>query len=95
MAEINWHATSEDVGLIEQIADRAISHGLYLRPEKLTAMMDVTATHLNGCPLDLPKLLDAPDFDFCHDVGGIKRHIDRNTGQLGDCFLPRCWAREG
>ena len=40
--------------------------------------------------LDLQKLLDAPDGDFGHDVFGIRRHINRQTGELENCFLPRC-----
>lgn len=52
--------------------------------------MDLTACHCNGCELDLDRLLLAPDPDFGHDVCGIRRHIDRRTGKLGGCFLPRC-----
>ena len=51
--------------------------------------MDVTAVHANGCPLNLQGLLAADDFNFMHDVFGIGRHIDRETGTLGNCFLPR------
>lgn len=40
-------------------------------------------------PLRLDALLSAPDFDFAHDVFGILRHIDRATGELGNCFVPR------
>ena len=54
------------------------------------AVMDITACHANGCPLDLGKLLTAPASDFGHDVFGIRRFIDRSTGQLTQCFLPRC-----
>lgn len=52
--------------------------------------MDLEATNCNGCPLNFQKLLDFPDFDFNHDIAGIRRHIDRSTGRLGDCFSPRC-----
>ena len=55
----------------------------------LEAEMDVIATHLNGCPLKLTELAKAPDFDFAHDVFGIRRNLDRTSGQLGNCFLPR------
>jgi hypothetical protein len=56
--------------------------------------MDLTACHANGCPMDFETLLSAPDADFVHDVGGIHRYIDRTTGRLGDCFVPRCAARD-
>ena len=52
--------------------------------------MDVTACHANGTKLDLEKLLNFPDFDFLHDVAGIRNCIDRETGKLTKCFLPRC-----
>jgi len=51
--------------------------------------MDVTACHRNGNPLDLKKLESFPDFDFTHDVFGIRRHLDRKTGRLKNCFSPR------
>lgn len=55
--------------------------------------MDVSATHANGNPLRLRELLAADDFNFLHDVGGIVRHIDRNTGTLLNHFRPRFTVR--
>lgn len=43
----------------------------------------------DGCPLKLEALAKADEANFAHDVFGIRRHIDRETGKLGDCFLPR------
>ena len=57
--------------------------------------MDLTACHLNGCPLDLPKLMNARDSDFGHDVLGIRRYINRTTGQLEEQFVLRCALPEG
>lgn len=78
--------------LINQIADRAVAlatkHGS--KYDKMTATMDVTACHANGCELDLNKLLGAPEHEFAHDIGGIRNHINRRTGKLEDCFVPRC-----
>jgi hypothetical protein len=54
----------------------------------MSLMMD-----LDSVPdLDLQKLLEAPSFDFAHDICGIIRHMDRSTypGNLKDCFRPRC-----
>lgn len=51
--------------------------------------MDIRACHANGTPLRLEELLRADDGNFGHDVFGIRRYIDRTTGQLTDCFLPR------
>ncbi len=56
--------------------------------------MDLVACHANGCPLDFERLSDADDFNIAHDVFGIRRHLDRETGQLTDHFLPRYAAKE-
>lgn len=40
--------------------------------------------------LDLERLLAFKDGDFLHDVVGIFNHADWETGELKDCFLPRC-----
>ena len=89
MKQINWNVTKEDALLIRDIGVR------YLKLTKNVASlmdisMDLTACHLNGCPLDLQKLLKADNFNLAHDVVGISNHIDRQTGKLRDCFLPRC-----
>ncbi len=84
---ITFNATRAEVDKIGLIADRADSLGIgYARMDML---MDIEAAH-GSCPLDLEKLLTAPDFDFAHDVVGIRAHINRQDGTLGDCFLPRC-----
>jgi len=92
---IRWSVSKADSPVIFDIVKRANAlaekHGQEPIP---MLVMDLTACHLNGCPLDLRRLLHAPDFDFAHDVWGIHRHIDRDTGELGDCFLPRFAQRE-
>ena len=52
--------------------------------------MDVLVCHLNGCPLDLDALLNAKKSDFLHDLNGIDKNINRNTGKMENCFLPKC-----
>lgn len=61
--------------------------------DQSTAVMDIDACHSNGCSLQLDKLLNADDANFAHDVFGIRRFIDRTTGKLDGCFLPRSAAR--
>ncbi len=94
LTDISFRVSSADMDIIEKIA---------LRAEKIAAkhrhpndrrklqeyLMDFTATHANGCPLKLQAFLDADDFNFAHDAFGIERHLNRNNGQLEDCFLPR------
>lgn len=93
----SFHTSRFEHELINKIANRAVALAMEYGTtyEKMTATMDVTACHANGCELELQKLLDAPEFDFAHDVFGIRRHIDRRTGKLGDCFLPRSAKAEG
>ena len=53
------------------------------------ADMDITACHCNGMPLKLEELLHADEFNFAHDVFGIRHHLNRETGKLENCFCPR------
>lgn len=84
---IKWKTIGNDGELIEKIATRALEMGL--NEDKKEVMMDVTAVHLNDVELDLQRLLDADDFNFAHDVNGIRRHVDVHTGKLLRGFLPR------
>ena len=90
--QVSFDVTSDEQFLIERIAKRMqpLYHRLNIDDDKTTMLMDITACHANGCPLDLRKLLEADDFTFGHDVLGIRRHINRQTGQIENCFLPRC-----
>lgn len=88
---INWNITKADADKIHAIATRAMPGKKYPHFTDLT--MDLTACHLNGCPLDLNGLLVASDADFCHDINGIWNHLDRETGKLTDCFVPRYAAK--
>lgn len=88
--DISFDTDRASMDVILRIADRAM--GLRSRHDpftKMDATMDVTAVHCNGCPLRLEALLNADDFTFAHDILGIRRHLDRDTGQLGDFFVPR------
>lgn len=93
---IRWNAKKSDVLLVQAIANRAVATAKRLRInyDRTDSEMDLLAVHLNGCRLDLKKLLQTDDFNFNHDVFGIRRHLDRETGQLKDCFLPRSAAPE-
>ncbi len=88
-------ASKFEMDLIAKVAKRAIKMAKEnnVDYDQMTAVMDLEACHCNGNPLDLNKLLDAPEGDFGHDVFGIRRFIDRETGVLGDCFVPRCSMR--
>lgn len=81
---ISFEATKEEVITISRIVERADIEN------RLSLTMDLSACHANGCPLDLEKLLAFDDFNFYHDIWGIRRHLNRTTGKLENCFLPRC-----
>lgn len=91
MKTLNWKATKQDYQLIDAIVQRGegVARRHNLEYNARDALMDITAAHCNGNPLRLTDLLAADEFNFAHDVWGIMRHIDRETGRLGDCFLPR------
>lgn len=92
----SFSADRETMRLVERIADRAMALQHKAEPIQRykrgkVAMqwhMDILATH-NAMPLDLSRLLAADDGEFAHDVFGIRRHLNRDTGQLEDCFVPR------
>lgn len=84
---INWSVTRNDAELISRIVDRYLK--LYVTDNRLAVDMDITAAHLNGCPLNLEGLLYAKDFDFFHDINGIRAHLDRKSGKVKGCFSPR------
>jgi len=89
MSQINWDCPKDEIPLIVEICKRAMKE-LTIEDEWIDLSMDITACHLNGTKLDLQKLLNADKFNFAHDVQGIRSHINRSTGKIMDCFLPRC-----
>lgn len=89
---LKWTSTKEESETALKIAKRAKALGV--NSDLIDIQMDIEATHCNGCPLDLDRFLAFPDFDFLHDVCGIRDHLSRKTGKLGDFFLPRCTRRQ-
>ncbi len=90
---IDWsRLTKEDAEIIRMIAKRAVASA---SANLMDAEMDIAACHISGCPLHLADLLKADEVNFAHDVAGIRRYIDRQTGKLGDCFFPQFAAKGG
>jgi len=83
--------SDEDRALMLLCAQRAtrIARAFKVRYPLIDAQLDLTVTHTHGCALDFAGLLAARDSDFAHDVFGINAHLDRRTGELKDCFVPR------
>ena len=92
MTMINWDKLQKtDMEVIDRICIRALK--TYPNINKMTLHMDLTAAHVSGeCPLDLLKLEAFDDLDFWHDIVGIWGNLDRKTGELMNCFIPRCAA---
>ena len=80
-----------EVVLVSDIAKRAsrMADELGFPYAVFDAVMDIDSVHLNGNPLDLERLLNADDFNFAHDVFGIRKNINRRTGKLENFFSPR------
>jgi len=85
---VQFKVSLEDDNVIRAIVDRA-AQTFQGKINKMGLTMDITACHANGNPLRLDDFLAASPFDFAHDVFGIQDHLDRKTGQLINCFLPR------
>ena len=86
--QIDWSKASiQDYKIARDIVKRANDElgGVDI----MSLQMDIIATHISGCKLKLKELLNANVGDFLHDICGIAGHIDRTTGKLQDCFLPR------
>lgn len=84
--------TRKDFETLSAIADRALT--LYaqipeIRDKKIDVCMDIENAH-DQIPLNLEQLLTFDEGNFAHDIFGIRRHMDRGTATLGDCFVPRC-----
>lgn len=86
---ISFETTKEETLVISEIAKRAKKE-LPGFDDILETVMDLSACHANGCRLDFKKLKGADAFNFAHDLCGIRRHINRKTGEIENFFLPRC-----
>ena len=75
---------------IHAIAKRA---ALDLGVDVISTALDLESCHA-VCPLDLGGLLAAHPVNLAHDIGGINRHLDHDTGELVDCFCPRYAIRQ-
>lgn len=82
--------TREDRETVRRIVERASTmfDTFGVKLDRLSLSMDLCAVHAER-PLDFEALLAADGPNFTHDIGGIMKHMDRETGTLRDCFVPR------
>lgn len=82
--------TAAEVPHLAKVTSRAVdlltSGGV--STDEIEVQMDLLAVH-HHTPLDFARMADADRANFAHDVCGIYRHLDRRTGLLRDCFVPR------
>lgn len=95
MLTIDWTKITKDENeVILKIAERyERSFGRPPGYQRMNLVMDISAAHL-ACPMDLEGLLESDAATFGHDIGGISRHINRETGELGGFFVPRTARRD-
>ena len=56
---------------------------------KTTVMMDLLVLYDTRVEMRWDEFLNAPVFDFIHDINGINQHLNRRTYKLEDGFWPR------
>jgi len=89
---VSFDVSAKDDSLIVALVDFAIeefSEMITDTHDKIDFIMDVTACHANGCPLNLQGLIETDVINRHHDLAGIARNIDKATGKLLNNFLPR------
>ena len=89
MKEHNFSLSQDDFRHVETILQRFERIAGPLRSERAGVMMDLIACHNGACAIDFAAMARGNEIDLAHDVAGIFRHFDRETGELTECFTPR------
>lgn len=89
MMSINWDISPADQNRMDVVKKRLSALG-YTGAYATELCMSVQAPHANGTHLNLEQLIKLDDRSFLHDVFGLDRHVSRETGQIENCFVPRC-----
>lgn len=93
--QVSFKVDQWTADLIQKCVDRTWQSICLHKQDKVLALtMDLTAVHANDVKIDFKRLLEADDFNFAHDIVGIQKHLNRETGKLENCFLPRFALRE-
>lgn len=83
---VEFKTTKQEDEIIVKIIERA--EGLGVEYDRLSLWMDISAVH-SKYPIRLQEWLEADNFNFLNDVFGIIKHLNRQTGELEEFFLPR------
>lgn len=84
--------TAADYAAIDKVIARAKAQDMTFGRDTMTISMDLEFAHVDCGGLDWDKLLNFDDLNFAHDMHGIAANINRETGKLDNCFLPRATA---
>jgi hypothetical protein len=87
MAELNFCLTADDRLNALEVAKRATT--LIPGIDRMSVLMDLSVVHNHHYKLDFERMASADDFNLAHDIAGIAYHLNRSTGKLRDCFVPR------
>jgi hypothetical protein len=90
-------STKEEYRLYSKVVKRAHENRLDIPKGHRTFMdevMDLEVCHKMACALDLEAMLTCRPEDLFHDLYGIARNLNREKGELDNCFLPRMAKKE-
>lgn len=77
----------ERIDLMVAIAERAEDKDL-IASDRISLIMDLECAD-EEFHLRLEEFLNTDPFNFSHDIVGIQRHLNRETRQMENCFVPR------
>jgi hypothetical protein len=88
---LNWKVSRKDRLLIDGIVDRAMNAliEIGINADREDVAMDIVCVHNNIYRLRLADWLAADDFNFLHDLYGIRNCLNRVTGKFVGLFHPR------
>ena len=92
---MNFDTTRADLDKIVTLVTYAERHDWLPYDQRMANLMDMMNAHGNNgnAPLDLDSMVAAIgteyERDLAHDLSGIRHHVDRETGELLDGFVPR------
>jgi len=87
---MNFEIAADLRAHIKTICDRYFAEFPDHPNARRSVEMDLIACHNGGCPLDFAAMATSEDFSqVAHDINGIGRYLDRETGELDDHFHPR------
>ena len=81
--------SEQELKIISKIIKRVHNVIVDYPDDNLTLFMDIENCH-KQIPLNLKGLLLSDNSDLIHDICGIRRHINRSSGQMEGIFVPRC-----